>query len=186
MVTFLYSATASADGYIAGPEGDMSWLLPFLDEEPDPVIAGAMKRVTAILMGRRTFEGSDPHAGDPEKEGAFEGQWEGPQVVLTHRALPDLPPGFSVEHSFDGALASARVAAGTDGVVNILGADLARQCLDAGVIDEVIIGVAPVLLGSGTPLPSGAAGPIRLELLHETPADHSSGGIHVRHHRVLR
>ena len=41
MVTFLHSATASADGYIAGPEGDMSWLLPFLDEEPDPVIAGA-------------------------------------------------------------------------------------------------------------------------------------------------
>lgn len=82
MVTFLYSATASADGYIAGPQGDMSWLLPFLDEEPDPVIAGAMRRITAMLMGRRTFEGSDPHADDPEKEGAFEGQWEGPQVVL--------------------------------------------------------------------------------------------------------
>lgn len=186
MVTLLYSATASADGYIAGPEGDMSWLFPFLDEQPDPVIAGAMTRITAMLMGRRTFDGSDPHAGDPEKEGAFEGQWHGPQVVLSHRALPHPPPGFGVEHSLEAALASARMAAGADGVVNILGGDLARQCLDAGVVDEVIIGVVPVLLGSGTPLLSGAAGPVRLELLHETPPDHSGGGFHARHHRVLR
>lgn len=186
MVTFLYSATASADGYIAGPEGDMSWLLPYLDEQPDPVIAGAMTRITAMLMGRRTFDGSDPHAGDPEKEGAFEGQWDGPQVVLSHRALPDPPPGFSVEHSLEAALASARMAAGADGVVNILGADLARQCLDAGVVDEVIIGVVPVMLGSGTPLLSGAAGPFHLKLLRETPAGHRPGGIRARHCRVLR
>ena len=185
MTTFLYSVTASADGYIAGPDGDMSWLRPFLSGAPDPVFEKVIPRITALLMGRTTFDGDDPHAGDPEKEGAFEGQWDGPQVVLTHRPITPTPAGFTVAHTVEEAIDAAREAAGPQGVVNVLGADIARQCLQAGVLDEVIITTVPLLLGNGTPLLSDATHSARLEVLTEAPT-HSSGEAHTCHYRVLR
>lgn len=60
MTTFIYSATASADGYIAGPDGDMSWLSPFLGAEPDPIFERLTPRITALLQGRITYDGDDP------------------------------------------------------------------------------------------------------------------------------
>jgi dihydrofolate reductase len=65
----------------------------------------------------------------------------------------------------DAAVRRAKEAAGGR-YVNVLGADVARQCVDAGLLDEVLVFVAPVLLGEGTPLfarPGG--GRVRLEPL---------------------
>lgn len=186
MTTFLYSVTTSADGYITDPDGDMSWLQPFLGGAPDPIFEKVIPRISALLMGRTTYDGDDPHAGDPEKEGAFEGHWEGPQVVLTHRSIAPAPAGFTVAHTLEDAVDAAREAAGPDGVVNVLGADVARQCLQAGVLDEVIISTVPLLLGNGTPLLRDATEPIRLELLAETPSAHSADGTHTHHYRVVR
>lgn len=185
MTTFLYSVTASADGYIAGRGGDMSWLLEFLGEEPNPIFELVGQRITALLVGRTTFDGDDPHAGDPEKEGAFEGQWEGPQVLLTHRPVDSPPANPLVRHTFDEAVSTARSAAGADGLVNIIGADIARQCLAADLLDEVIISTVPILLGAGTPLLSGSIGSYGLELTDESPS-RSPRGAHTRHYRVLR
>lgn len=67
MGRLLYSATMSLDGFIAGPEGDMSWLRKHLGA--DPAIAALIERIGALLVGRRSFEGDDPHRGDAEKEG---------------------------------------------------------------------------------------------------------------------
>lgn len=184
MTAFLYSATASADGYIAGPGGDMSWLLEFMGEEPNPIFELMGQRITALLIGRITFDGDDPNAGDPEKEGAFEGQWAGPQVLLTHRSVDSPPADLIVRHSFDEAVDAARYAAGPDGLVNIIGANIARQCLEAGLLDEVIISTVPIFLGTGTPLLSGARESYGLQLLDEV-SSRGPRGAHTRHYRVL-
>jgi dihydrofolate reductase len=148
MAKILYSASMSLDGFIAGPDGDMSWLTAHLG--PNPTADRLVGEVGALLVGNRTFRGDDPNKGT-DKEGAFGGEWHGPVFVLTHRP-PDTPVH---DVTFVGDLATG-VAAATeaagDRYVNVLGADVARQCLEAGLLDEVLVIVVPVLLGDGTRL----------------------------------
>jgi dihydrofolate reductase len=150
MGTLLYSATMSLDGFIAGPGGDMSWLTEHLGG-PDPTVSEVIDRTGALLVGNRTFGGDDPYR-DTEQEGKpFGGGWDGPQFVLTHRA-PDTPvPGVTFVDDLADAVAAATAAAG-DKYVNVLGASVAAQCLAAGVLDEVLVFVAPLLLGDGVRL----------------------------------
>lgn len=156
MARLIYSAAVSLDSYIAGPGGDMSWLAGFLVAGGDGsgavhLIDELMAQVGAMLVGRRTFDGDDPHRGDPEHEGAFEGQWEGPQFVLTHAPPTHPPEGVVFVGDLVEAIAAAKSAAG-DGYVNVLGADTARQCLELGELDEVLTQIIPVMLGGGTKL----------------------------------
>jgi dihydrofolate reductase len=156
----LYSVTMSLDGYIAGPDGDMSWLTPYLG--PNPEIDDLQRRIGALLIGARTFSGDDPNRGT-DKEGAFSGTWTGPSFVVTHRPPADPVDGVEFHADLATGLAAAKAAAGDD-YVNILGADIARQCLELGELDEVLAIIAPVLLGDGTPLfhhPGGRS--VRLE-----------------------
>ncbi|SDC04202.1 Dihydrofolate reductase [Geodermatophilus telluris] len=146
MATLLYSATASLDGFIAGPGGDMSWLTPHL-AAPNPTADRLLSRVGALLVGARTFGGDDPNRGT-EQEGAFGGQWSGPVVLLTHRPAGRTADGVTATDDLHHAVDLAREAAG-DGVVDVLGADVARQLLDARLLDEVLLFFAPVLLGDG-------------------------------------
>ncbi|WP_448640935.1 dihydrofolate reductase family protein [Geodermatophilus sp. URMC 63] len=146
MATLLYSATASLDGFIAGPGGDMSWLTPHL-AAPNPTADRLLARVGALLVGARTFGGDDPNRGT-EQEGAFGGQWSGPVVLLTHRPAAQPLEGVTATDDLHRAVDLAREAAG-DGVVNVLGADVARQLVDARLLDEVLLFLAPVLLGDG-------------------------------------
>ena len=148
MATVIYSAAMSLDGFIAGPGGDMSWLGEFL--APDPGAEDLMRRTTALLVGRRTFDGDDPNR-DTDAEGPFGGAWSGPQVVLTHRVPTTPSSATTFVDDLDEALRRATEAAGS-GVVSVLGADVARQCLDAGRLDEVLVFVVPVLLGEGVRL----------------------------------
>ncbi len=80
------------------------------------------------------------------------------------RGAPDTPvPGVTFVGDLHSGLAAAKVAAG-DKYVNVLGASTARQCLDAGALDEILVLIAPVLLGDGVRLfdrPGGTA--VRLE-----------------------
>ena len=84
--------------------------------------------------------------------------------------MPDVPFVGDLASS----LAAAKVAAG-DKYVNTLGADVARQCLDAGELDEILVCIAPVLLGDGVRLfdhPGGAN--IALERLSLTQVPHAT------------
>ena len=148
MSKLLYSATMSLDGFIAGADGDMSWLTEYLG--PNPVAEDLVARIGSLLIGRRTFGGDDPNAGT-EKEGAFGGAWSGPQIVLTHDPPARSVPDVAFHTDLDTAVAAAKTAAGGR-YVNVLGADVARQCVAAGVLDEVLVFVAPVLLGDGVRL----------------------------------
>lgn len=146
MSTVLYSATVSADGYLAGPGGDMSWLRPHLGANPEVDLL--QERIRALLVGATTFRGDDPNRGT-DAEGAFGGTWSGPSFVVTHHPPADPVPDTTFVPDVRSGLAAARAAAGDD-VVNVLGADVARQCLELGQLDEVLLIVAPVLLGDGT------------------------------------
>jgi dihydrofolate reductase len=145
----LYSVGMSVDGFITGAGGDMSWMVPYLG--PNPTIDDLVSQIGSLLVGRRTFGGDDPYKGTDGQGEAFGGAWSGPQVVLTHHA-PDAPvDGVTFESDFGTALAAAKNAAG-DKYVNVLGADVARQCVEAGVLDEVLVCIAPVMLGDGVRL----------------------------------
>lgn len=157
----LYSVTMSLDGYIAGAGGDMSWMVPYLG--PNPVVDRLIPQIGAVLAGGNTFRGDDPNRGT-EAEGTFAGGgWEGPQFVLTRRPPADPVPGVTFVGDLGTALASATAAA-EGKYVNVLGAQTARACLEAGALDEVLVLVAPALLGDGVRLfehPGGTH--IRLE-----------------------
>ena len=163
MAKLLYSATMSLDGFIAGPGGDMSWLTEHLGE-PNPTAERLLQQIGALLVGNRTFGGDDPNKGT-DKEGAFGGRYEGPVVVLTHRPPAEPVPGVTFAGDLGTAVAEAKAAAG-DRYVNVLGADVARQCIEAKVLAEVLVFVAPVLLGDGVPLFDNPGGEqVRLEPL---------------------
>jgi dihydrofolate reductase len=168
MAKLLYSVTMSVDGFIAGPGGDMSWLTEYLG--PNPALDDVIGRIGALLVGNRTFRGDDPHRGTTKAGKPFGGGWSGPQFVLTHHA-PDTPvPGVTFVGDLDSGVAAAKAAAG-DKYVNVLGANTAKQCLEAGVLDEVLVLIAPVMLGDGVRLfdhPGGTR--VKLERLSLTHA----------------
>ena len=161
----LYSATMSLDGFIAGIGGDMSWLSEHLVRS-SPEIDDLVQIIGALLIGKRTFTGDDPNKGT-DAEGAFGGQWRGPSIVLTHEfPPPDLPDDVTFAGDLMTAVHLAKEAAGGR-YVNVLGANVAQQCLNAGVLDEVLVLIAPVLLGDGVrifDLPGGTR--IVLEPIH--------------------
>ena len=165
MAAMLYSATMSLDGFIAGPGGDMSWAIEHFG--PNPEVDELIGRIGSLLVGRRTYGGDDPYKGVEDREGKpFGGGWEGPQFVLTHEAPPASPPGVTFVTDLSGGVTAAKAAAG-DKYVNVLGAETARQCLAAGVLDEIFVCVAPVLLGDGVRLFDRAGGTgVRLRRIH--------------------
>jgi dihydrofolate reductase len=169
MGKLLYSATMSLDGFITGAGGDMSWLTEHIG--PNPAVDNLIGDIGALLVGNSTFRGDDPHKGDVDKEGKpFGGGWDGPQFVVTHHAPADAVPGVTFVGDIRSGVAAAKAAAGQK-YVNVLGANIARQCLDAGLLDEIFVSVAPVLLGDGVRLferPGGAN--VRLERIEVTTA----------------
>jgi dihydrofolate reductase len=168
MGKLLYSATMSLDGFVAGHGGDMSWAAEHFG--PNPAVDELIGQVGALLVGNRTFRGDDPHKGTSKEGKPFGGGWSGPQFVLTHHPPADPVPGITFVTDLHAGVAAASGAAG-EKYVNVLGASTARQCLEAGVLDEIFVCVAPVLLGDGVRLfdrPGGTA--VRLERIALTSA----------------
>jgi len=99
-----------------------------------------------MLTGRRTFEVADGWGG--------QNAW-GPAFVVTHDVPEGWPrPGSTVEFVTDGiesAVARAKAAAGSKSV-GVHGADTIQQCLNAGLLDEIQVDLAAVLLGDGVRL----------------------------------
>lgn len=168
MAKLQYQCSMSLDGFIAGPGGDMSWLVDYLG--PDPAIDELIGEVGALLIGNRTFRGDDPHKGTESEGEPYGGGWSGPQFVLTHHA-PDTPvPGITFVGDLDSGVAAATAAAG-ERYVGVLGADVARQCIEADLLDEIFVGIVPVLLGDGVRLfdhPGGTS--VKLERLRLSDA----------------
>jgi dihydrofolate reductase len=162
MSEVIWHTMMSIDGFITGPDDAMDWVSEY--SGPAPLADGVIERTGAILAGRRWYDVATERYGG--RGGIYGGRWNGPVLVLTHRppATPDEDPKISfVSDGVENAVAAAREAADGKGV-GIFGANIAQQCLDAGLIDEIVLHVAPVLLGDGVRLYGGpGAARVRLE-----------------------
>jgi dihydrofolate reductase len=129
------------------------------------------ERTGAYVMGRRMFSGgAGPWADDPNGSGWWgdEPPFHAPVFVVTHHPRPPLElTGTTFTFVTDGvasALAQARSAAGERDVQVSGGADVIRQALELGMLDELQVHIAPAVLGGGTALLAGVA-PIALEIV---------------------
>ncbi|GAA1477094.1 dihydrofolate reductase family protein [Nocardioides aestuarii] len=140
----------SLDGFIAGPHDEMGWALGAQlgsGETVDEIVGST----GALLVGRRTQD-----VEDRDQPGFYGGAFSGPFLVLRHHPPVDPPvvkgvTGRFLDVGIVEAVAIAKEAAG-GADVGVLGAAIARQCLEAGLLDEVVVHVAPVLLGDGVRL----------------------------------
>jgi dihydrofolate reductase len=146
-MTVTWHVAMSLDGFIAGPGDDMGWAFDY--GGPSETFDEMVSTTGAIVMGRRTFE-----VEDRERPGIYGGAWNGALFVLTHEppaSVPDWMTGTFVHDGIEDAVARAREAAG-EKRVGLLGASIARQCLEAGLLDEIVVQVAPIMLGGGVRL----------------------------------
>ena len=153
MSTIYYTAT-TLDGFLADPDDSLDWLFRQNQEDGGPFGYEAfIANVGAIAMGATTYEWVRSHlaaSGEPWP-------YKQPTWVFTHRDLP-LIDGADVRLT-NGAVDRVhadltRAADGTD-VWIVGGGALAADFARAGLLDEIVVSIAPVTLGAGRPLLSG-------------------------------
>ncbi len=137
----------SLDGFYAGPDDSMDWAFKAAGR-PNRVADDVMQTTGAILAGRRWYDVATAKYNG--RRGIYGGKWEGRVFVLTHRPPdgPEDPEITFLTGEIEEAVQTAKAAAG-DNNLEIFGANVAAQCLAAGLIDEIVPHVAPVLLGDG-------------------------------------
>jgi dihydrofolate reductase len=155
--TRYYTATA-IDGYIADEHNSLDWLFEVPGEgdsdEPEG-FADFFSGIGAFALGATTYEWMLAHeemAAKPEKWQRWYGST--PVWVFTHRELPRIP---GVDITFvQGDVRSVRrdmAAAAGDGDIWLMGGgELVGSFADEGLLDELVLTVAPVTLGAGAPL----------------------------------
>lgn len=164
MGKLIWHTIMSLDGFIAGPNHDMQWVFG-IEGGPSPTTEEILQSTGALLVGRRTQD-----VEDRLQPGFYGGTFRGPFFVLRHDP-PSQPPvvngitGRFIDVGIEEAVRLAKEAADGADVV-ILGANIARQCLEAGLLDEIIVHIAPVLVGDGVRLFERASGePVKLDLV---------------------
>lgn len=189
--------TMSLDGYTTGPNdgpgrglGDGGERLHYwvfggpwtYEHEPTGEPAGAdkeffdeaMTRGGAVIGGRNTYEAAEAWGG--------ENPWGIPFFILTHG--PEDEPegkGFTFVNGLDEAIARAREAAGEKDVHVMGGANVIRQALVAGYVDELSISIAPITLGAGKRLFEGFDEALMLEPLRVRQSPFAT---HITYHVV--
>jgi len=180
MATVIVHATITLDGFLADAEGGVDWMFgrPSAPED-DLVVEGVMNRIGAIVGGAnrtQTIEyGEIPYGG----------MLRVPVYLMTHTPHEPIERDgitytFVVDDIADAVERASRDAG--DGWVSLLGGSISRQCLGLGLVDELHLDVAPVLLGDGISLFGGLGQRIELERI-DTSAFASE--THLRY-RVLR
>jgi dihydrofolate reductase len=153
----------SLDGFIAGPGDAMGWgggrpLADFVAPDDFAEMAAA---TGSMLIGRRTWEVGDRM--EAEEPGSVDYPFSGPMFLLTHRPLHPPNAGVTVLTGDIGEAVATALDAADGKDLEILGADVAGQCLQRGLVDEILVYVLPVLLGDGVHISSPGLGRIELE-----------------------
>jgi dihydrofolate reductase len=152
MLTQYYTAT-SVDGYIADADNSLEWLFQMgQDESMKDEYPTFIADVGAIAMGSTTYEWILDYAKLLEDPSKWE--YDMPAWVFSSRELPPVPGADIRFVSGDVAPVHAEMVAAAQGknVWLVGGGDLVGQFHDQGLLDELILGVASVTLGSGAPL----------------------------------
>ena len=167
----VYRVAASVDGYIAGPRGEVDWIV----HDPAVDLAKVYESVDTVLLGRRTYELTRQPGAPPWPRG-----WQ--IYVFSQTLTPEEHPDVMVVRADAGPrVAALRAAPGRD-IWLFGGARLFRSLLQANQVDLVAVLVVPVLLGGGIPLLETGAPLTRLAL--EQVERYPSGLLSLRY-RVL-
>jgi dihydrofolate reductase len=176
----------SVDGFVNGPDTDHypglgkggeilhAWL-----GEPDSekIIGDTFASWGAVLTSRAVYDGTGGWGEEPP--------YRMPVFVLTHRPHETVAKGETtftfVTDGIASAIAQAAVTAGDKKVHVMGGASIIQQALNAGLVDQLQLHVAPVLLGAGTPLFAHLDGPVRLEQMEAVATRFAH---HLRYHVV--
>ncbi|WP_182903095.1 dihydrofolate reductase family protein [Microbispora sp. H10830] len=156
----LWHFTMSLDGFVAGPDHGMDWMSG-ISARPG-LVDEYVRSTGAVLGGRDGWDAAGGHR-------PYGGLWDGPVFVLTHHP-EDAAPADGVTFLNCDPAEAVRIGLEAAGGKNleVFSPTIGRQLLDLGLIDEIDLHIAPVLLGEGIRLydnPGG--GPIRLHRLGE-------------------
>jgi dihydrofolate reductase len=145
----VFGMTMSLDGFVNDRNGSVSRLYPDLDAlRETEMLQEAIRATGAVLMGRGAYDMAQGDFTDYE--------FQVPIFVVTHDAPKKVAKGENerlrfnfVTDGVESAIQKAKAAAGNKDVTVIGGANIAQQCLKKGLLDEIQIGIVPVLLGEG-------------------------------------
>jgi dihydrofolate reductase len=164
----LYRVAASVDGYIAGPRGELDWIV----HDPAVDLAKVYESVDTVLLGRRTYELTRQPGAPPWPPG-----W---QIHVFSRTLsPQEHPGVTIVRADAGSRVAALRAAPGREIWLFGGGSLFRSLLAAKQVDFVEVVLIPVLLGGGVPLLETGAPLTRLAL--EEVERYASGLLRLRY-----
>jgi dihydrofolate reductase len=182
MAKLIYSAIASADGYVEDADGSFDWAAP--DEELLRFVNSLERPAGTYLYGRRMYqtmlywETAHTLPGLPASIQEFTGIWQAAEKIVFSRTLVSVSSARTrIERTFDpGVVRQLKSASERD--ITVGGADLAGQVIKAGLVDELRLLLVPVLVGGGKrALPHG----IRSELELEDTQRFASGAIYLRY-----
>ncbi len=153
MKTIFYGAT-SLNGYLADENNSLDWLFQFSDGEVPPTYENFIKNVGALAMGSHTYEWLLEHQVMKAEDKTKAWPYKMPSWVFTTRKLPVIP---NVDVRFvHGDLRPVheemKKAAAGKNIWIVGGGELTAKFYDAGLLDEMIIQVAPLTLAGGAPL----------------------------------
>ena len=168
MARLIYSAIASADGYVEDADGAFGWAEP--DEELFRFVNELERPVGTYLYGRRMYqtmvfwENADQVADQAPHVAEFRRIWQAADKIVFSATLASVSSARTrIERTFDPGLVR-RLKQAADRDLTVGGAGLGAQALTAGLVDELQLFLVPVIVGGGKPaLPAGAR--LDLELL---------------------
>ncbi len=156
-------ATITLDGFMAGVDGDMSWMQDLEAVDEDYAVVNKVTAEIGAIVGGSNKTNTIEDDGVP-----YGGTVKVPVFLMTHEAHePVEKDGVTYNFVVDDiklAVEKAKVAAG-DKNVSLLGGSISRQCLKLGLVDEIILDVEPLLLGEGISLFEGLGKKIQLKRL---------------------
>lgn len=140
----LWHFSMSLDGFVAGPNHEMDWLEGDLTNRPG-LIEEYVTTTGAVLGGRDGWDMAAASGGRP-----YGGDWDGPIFVLTHHP-EDATPAHGVTFLDCDPAEAVRLGleAANGKNLEVLSPTVGRQLLERGLIDEIDLHIAPVLLGDG-------------------------------------
>jgi dihydrofolate reductase len=151
-----YYVAGTIDGYIADVDDNLDWLFAARSADGGPPgYAEFIAAVGAIAMGSTTYEWILAHLGGAADAIAASWPYEVPCWVFTHRNLPTVSstaPILFTSEDVAAVHADMTAAAGSRNLWIMGGGDLAGQFADAGLLDDLLLAIAPATLGAGAPL----------------------------------
>ena len=182
MPALIYSPTASLDGYVADTEGKWDWSKP--DEEVHTFINDLQRELGTHLYGRRLYEVLSAWedmdlAHQPSYIADFKEIWRGTDKIVFSRTLDSVSTTKTrLERDFGADMVRQLKATSAHDIL-VGGPELAAQAMKAGLVDEIHLFLAPVVVGGGKKaLPDDLR--LDLELLSERRF--GNGTVHLHYH----